>query len=359
MRYAQARISRVQARMLAFIRDQKAYHKLGFSCFGDMTRMFQLAPRTAQEHVLLHRLLDGKPQAEEAFRLGSLSLHQVLALAPVLCRGDLAPHDRVDWVDVARELTVAQLRRRVREFAGAEAEQTEDDGRSAASSPVNASSPSAPPTSILLDPILEDPRGRMISFTSPLPAASAWDAAIELARCVLGWNAPAYSCVEAILVEASPQTAQAEADPLRKLYGVGGGARIPEDQVLSALRSPARFDGFRSLPQMREAHLSLRQPVLTNRPALSIQPAPTIRPALTTQPTSPTRPTPTTRAASTNRPTPTIPRTLSLPRITERTRQKARNTLDLIERLLRALSTLEEAAEPASPREAAHRLRDL
>ena len=94
VRYVEAGLLRVEARCLAWMRDRHAHRELGFSSFGDMTRMLQIAPRTAQEHVLLHRLLEGRPAAEEAFRMGDLSLHHVLALAPVLRRGDLYGGDR-------------------------------------------------------------------------------------------------------------------------------------------------------------------------------------------------------------------------------------------------------------------------
>jgi len=298
MRSTQARVARLEARLLAFIRDQKIHRKLGFSCFADLVRMFQMAPRTAQEHVLLHRLLEDRPRAEEAFSLGSLSLHQVLALAPVLREGDLDPDGAVDWIEAARGLTVSGLRRRVREVVASESCGDGDGNRP--------------------DPVPEDLPDRMISFTAPLTAACAWDRALEMARCVLGWDAPVYACVEAILAEASPETASLPGVSEREAVFSGAGARVALSGPMVAEKATSLAGA--SLPATRMATVRMRY--ADARPRTAKPPA-------------------------------------RIPWAQEKARREALHTLGKVLKLLRTLSGLEGSHDPASPREAAHRLRDL
>ena len=229
---AEARMARTEGRILAWMRNRHAHRDLGFSSFGDLCReVLQIAPRTAQEHLLLHRVLSGSTAAERVFLEGALSVSQILVLAPVLGRRDVATGasridaQEPDWLDLAGRLSVRALRGRVRAWRGlhgagasvaAGAQPEANAGSDAGAQPeANAGSdadarPAADVRSIAESAV--DERGRVISFSAPDAFAVLWEDALESARRVLGFDAPRHLCVDAMLAEAAPEMAVAAPD---------------------------------------------------------------------------------------------------------------------------------------------------
>jgi hypothetical protein len=180
IRRARAGIIAAEADLLARLLEARTHRVREFSSFGDFVReVLQLSPRTARRRVRLHRALLEVTPLRRAFAEGGLSPCQVLTLAPVVDEGN-APF----WIELAANLTVRELADRVREAGrgppGVSWSGTEDFG-----------------------PELDDANpGRNVTFAAPMSAAITWDMGVEAARRALGWDAPVYQAVEAILAEA-------------------------------------------------------------------------------------------------------------------------------------------------------------
>jgi len=167
-RRIEALLLRTQAAYLAFLADQRRVQHLGFVSIGDLAReILHMRPRTARERLALHRILSSCPLAEEAFLDGRLTSCQILVLAPML-KGD--EETTASWIAQAQGLSVVELRERVRQ-ARPDVEVDED-------------------------------RFCTVSFRVPLEFVLVWRQMMELARRVLGWQAPQYRCLEVILAEA-------------------------------------------------------------------------------------------------------------------------------------------------------------
>lgn len=228
IRLAEARVTRVEAREIHDLRRTRAHAALGFSSFADLAReMLQMSPRNAHQRATLHETLAAWPAIEEAFLAGSMTACQALAIRPAL-----APETVPFWIGLSRQLTVEQLRRRVQEMlAGA--------GVSVADS--------------MIDP---DPPGDVISFDAPHAVVVAWEDAMEMARRVLGRQAPRYECVEALLSEAGVPPGQPgelpPGDPESVPPGREAAAPTPPDQPAGpgpdAPGSPPTPDAPGSLP---------------------------------------------------------------------------------------------------------------
>ena len=344
---AETRVGRAEARILAWMRDHRSHRDLGFSGFGDLVReVLQIPPRTAQEQILLHRLLEDRPVAEQAFLAGDLSPCQVLALAPVLLQQDLEgpSADRkcgaataIDWVDLARRLPVRELRAEARDWSAAR------DGHS----PSDSVSVARPEARIAVvagdltgDPSGED-RGGMVSLSVPAAVAVAWDEAMETARRVLGWEAPQRLCVEALLCEAAPEAAAA---------GVAGPkvagpmAAAPDSAVDSKIDCRQVEDRQRDDPPAADRRIDdqpLAQWKTDHRPL-------TDRQTFARLPRTPARPRPVPRP---------VPRTI--PPADPQARQRAGRSLASLEQQRPQWSVAATATDPENARDAIDRLRRL
>jgi len=168
IRSIEAFLLRAQAAYLAYIADSGRVQDLGFDSMGNLAReILYMRPRTARERLMLHRILSVSPLAQEAFLDGRLTSCQILALAPML-KGD--EETAASWIAQAQGLSVVELRKRVKQ-AKPEVETDEE-------------------------------RFCTVSFRVPLEFVLVWRQMMELARRVLGWQAPQYRCLEAILAEA-------------------------------------------------------------------------------------------------------------------------------------------------------------
>ncbi len=167
-RRSEAILVRAQAAYLAYLADGSRYRNLSFSSLGDFAEeSLGMRSRTAYDRVSLHRLLSARPEAEQALLDGSLSVCQLFALRPVLAG---TGQDAARWIEDARNQTVQEIRRRVRD-ARPDSETTPVDGC-------------------------------RVAFASPLEFTVAWKEMMDLACKVLGYNAPQYKCIEAILAES-------------------------------------------------------------------------------------------------------------------------------------------------------------
>jgi hypothetical protein len=190
---------RSEAAGLARLHARTAHRQLGFARFGDFAReVLQTPPRTARRRVLLDTALRQSPALSAAFEAGELTPCLALELRPVLG----SPAERF-WLELARSLSVRELRRRIREavLAAPGMGVSEDT----AGGVPEAASEAAPEAASEDEYDSEDAltAGRRVIFSAPLSAAIAWDQGIETARRVLGRDAPAGDCVEAILAEAN------------------------------------------------------------------------------------------------------------------------------------------------------------
>jgi hypothetical protein len=153
---------------LEFLLRTGAYRQFGFATFGDFAReVLGKSERSARRQIALRRLVLVSPELSQALTDGRITPCQALALEPLVGKEDLEP-----WVLLASDCSVTELQRAVLEHANGEC---------------------AP----------EEEPGRQIRFPAPRSAALAWDHGVEWARRVLGWHAPKFICVEAVLSEAS------------------------------------------------------------------------------------------------------------------------------------------------------------
>ena len=169
------RLARITGDHLGLLRRTRWHDRLAYDSFGDFVReVLQMAPRTATRRIALSRLLQESPRLEAAFETGRLSACQVLALSRIRGEPDLEY-----WITLAEDASVRELEK---EIATHLPDQTmsgkdfEDDSQA-------------------------DPPGRRVTFAAPLSAAVAWENGMEMARRVLGWEAPPHRCVDALLAE--------------------------------------------------------------------------------------------------------------------------------------------------------------
>ena len=170
----QGSFAQVEGDHLEFILRTHAYQDFGFSSFRDFVREeLQMSQRTATRRVALSRVLRENPQLSTAVEEGRLSPCQALALAPAL-RSDNVE----DRIQKAVACTVSELMTVLPEDLAIES----------------------------------DGAGKKVTFGAPASAAYVWDHGIEMARRVLGWEAPVHRCVEAILAEATVELALESSD---------------------------------------------------------------------------------------------------------------------------------------------------
>jgi hypothetical protein len=173
-----------QATLLAWLSDGDRFEACGFASLYDLAReILGLQPRTVRERLSLHRIFAAHASMESAFLEGRLTACQVLAAAPFLEEtsdpSDAAAPVRepFDWASAIAPLSVREIRYQARKLQHAR-RQVRPGGEHP-----------------------DEAEGRTISFTAPIAFQAAFDPAIELARKVLGWDAPVYACIEAMLQE--------------------------------------------------------------------------------------------------------------------------------------------------------------
>ena len=148
----------------------------GFGSFKDFVReALQLSPRTSERRIALSRLIAQSPELAGALERGRLSPCQVLSLSPLRDAPDLA-----SWITIAEDLTVRELEQLVSDYL----------------SDLTSAEPAVNETKA-------DEAGRRVAFAVPISAAVAWHHGMDMAQRVLGWEAPPYRCIEAILAETA------------------------------------------------------------------------------------------------------------------------------------------------------------
>ncbi len=224
-RRAEARIGREEAADLAWLVEGGRVESLAYLSIVDFAReRLQMSERTARERVALHRALRAAPEAEHAYLEGRLTGCQVLAIAPMLARGD--PGDRLIWIARAETLTVRDLKQLIREVKDAQA-----------------------------DP--RDPEDfRSFRFTAPVGAAIAFDRMIDFTRKVIGYDAPRFECIDAILAEtgwAGRGEVAAGGEAIRCRRAIPSRLRIRPSGIPTAALVEAR----RTIRDLREFHEDL------------------------------------------------------------------------------------------------------
>ena len=170
-----ALFARLEGNHLEFLLRTRAYQDLGYSSFRDFVREeLQMSQRTATRRVALSRLLRESEELSKAVAMGLLSCCQALILGSVRESKELS-----ERIEQAGACTVRELKESIRVPEG-------------------------------FDP---DVSGRRVTFGATASASYVWDHGIELARRVLGWEAPVYKCVEAVLAEAAAELGELSIKP--------------------------------------------------------------------------------------------------------------------------------------------------
>ena len=160
----QAFFARLEGNHLEFLLRTHAYQTFGYSSFRDFVREeLQMSQRTATRRVALSRVLREHKELSKALDEDRVSPCQALIIGTLQRSGELS-----EWIERAGACTVRELKE---------------------SMPVSE--------------VDTDVLGRRLTFGATASASYVWDHGIELARQVLGWEAPVYKCVEAILAEAA------------------------------------------------------------------------------------------------------------------------------------------------------------
>jgi HNH endonuclease len=212
-----------EAAHLEFLLRAEGHRKYGFGSFSDFAReMLQMSGRSVKRRVALRRIMMASSAAAAALEDGRLSPCQALALRPVLGSEAVGR-----WIDLASTCTVRELRRLVAAAGGGGEVEDEDDAL-----------------------------WQRVTFAAPVPAAIAWDQGVECARRVLGSSeAPVYSCVEAMLAEATPDLLGGEGNVGGPQRGtVGNGHALQDDDGAAGRGSAERaLNAVEISPQAREA----------------------------------------------------------------------------------------------------------
>jgi hypothetical protein len=200
IRRAEARLLRAEADALAALHTARADSAWGFVSFTDFAReILTLAPRTTQRRLALHHTLAASPALSLAFDRAEISLCQALALRP-LALDPALPF----WIERAASLTVRQLSLEVRSHLRSARDSVSPVGGGPSETAANRSVGVADSNALESTDPPDDSPGRTITFSAPVSAALAWEHSLDLARRVLGWEAPPHLCVEAVLAEALP-----------------------------------------------------------------------------------------------------------------------------------------------------------
>jgi len=177
-RRSEALLVRLQASLLAWLAIGDRAQECGFSSVSALAlELHGLKPRTVRERLALHRLFVRLPALEAAFVEGGLSACQILAASAIFKSIDPTDAESVArWIEIASRTSVRSLRYEVR------------------TNPAWQTSAADAGT---------DTEGTTISFTAPLAFQGAFDSMMELARKVLGFDAPVHECIAAILAETN------------------------------------------------------------------------------------------------------------------------------------------------------------
>jgi HNH endonuclease len=252
------RLARLEGDHLELILRTRSYRWLGFASFRDFAReALQTSHRTARRRVALSRLLNESAELAVALEEGRVSPCQALALSPLRDAPDLP-----FWIEMADSCTVRDLERCVADYlsdvraeAGGAlatsdlegngevgAEQGDEPGRRVAANEIAAAAGETekPGRRILLAPEETEEPGRRVAFAAPISASIIWENGMEMARRILGWDAPVYRCVEVVLAEAAGELP--DVDEAREI------APVPEAQFDRGLEPPfcveSRRDGL-------------------------------------------------------------------------------------------------------------------
>lgn len=165
-RRGEAPLIRTQAALLSWLNYDPRLRLCGFTSVSDLaSEVLGLRPRTVRERMSLHRVCTRVPAIERALLDGHVSSCQILAIEPVLTTENAGA-----WMDLAKQCSVRELRWWVRRTR-------KEDG-------------------------VAHVDGRMVDFEAPVSFQPAFDQMMELARCVLGRDAPRHECMGAVLAEA-------------------------------------------------------------------------------------------------------------------------------------------------------------
>ncbi|HET9234606.1 MAG TPA: hypothetical protein VFP10_10735, partial [Candidatus Eisenbacteria bacterium] len=190
---AHGQLGRLEGDHLELLLRTRWYARCGYGSFRDFVREeLHLSPRTARRRVALSRLTSESPELAAALDSGRLSPCQVLALSRLRDAPDLK-----SWIAMAQDCTVRDLEQLVTHYLLDLSSETDDQ--------MPAPEPAALES--------EEP-GRRVTFAAPLSAAVVWQHGLDMAQKVLGWDAPTYRCIEAILDENAVGMACSEANPL-------------------------------------------------------------------------------------------------------------------------------------------------
>jgi hypothetical protein len=174
---AHGQLTRREGDHLELLLRKRWYARFGFSSFRDFSReSLQLSPSTARRRIALSRVANERTEFAAALDSGRLSPCQILALSPMREAPSLS-----DWIEIAQDCTVRELEQIVADYlSGDESEKVSAD-----------------------ETVPADEPGRRITFAAPASAAVAWAQAMDMAQRVLGWDAPHYRCIEAVLAETT------------------------------------------------------------------------------------------------------------------------------------------------------------
>ncbi|MBD3160855.1 MAG: hypothetical protein GF346_01745 [Candidatus Eisenbacteria bacterium] len=181
IRRAEPALLRAQAMLLAWLSEKHRTDALSFGSVRAYAReQLGLEAGTVRNRLALHRILAACPAAEEWFLGGKVSACQILALRPVLLREKAWTEDGVEeaidhdaWLAGAAKTPVSVLRQQVKRWQEAYRVDEED----------------------------LDPDGRTFSFTHPRTFGLIWETVMEQGRQVLGFEAPQWKVIEAVLAE--------------------------------------------------------------------------------------------------------------------------------------------------------------
>ena len=210
---AHGQLARREGDHLELLLRKRWYGRFGYSSFRDFAReSLQLSPSTARRRIALSRAANERTEFAAALDSGRLSPCQILALSPMREAPSLG-----DWIDIARDHTVRELEQIVADYVSG-------DVVSAEPVAVEAGEP-----------------GRRITFAAPVSAAVAWAQAMDMAQRVLGWDAPHYRCIEAVLAETTDVFLDGR-EPCVADEAAGSPAAAKHDNQLAKLPNNERAD---------------------------------------------------------------------------------------------------------------------
>ncbi len=197
-------LDRALGHALREMRQGRRYRRLGFELWRDYVReQVGVSLRAVQELMRLDRGCELVPQVGEGIERGALTTWKALMVLRVLGPGS-EEAERWEWIERGGRLSARALELEVKAWRAKREEAKEAKEAKDAKDAKDGGTPRATCARPVIDADPEgneDGEGDWVTIHAPRRAVELWRVGVDVARRDLGWPAPAYRCLEAMVAD--------------------------------------------------------------------------------------------------------------------------------------------------------------